>query len=65
MNRRGRLGWGLVGALSFLVLVQGYELAVGLPVGFLPKLGVALAVGATTLALVPAVERRLGANGSA
>ena len=65
MSRRGRLAWGLVGALSFLVLVQGYELAVGLPVGLLPKFAVALGVGAATVALVPVVERRLGPNESA
>ncbi|NIW29157.1 MAG: hypothetical protein GWN07_18345, partial [Actinobacteria bacterium] len=61
MRPRDRLAWGLVGALSFLVLVQGYELAVGLPVGLLPKLAVAALVGGVTVALVPAVERRLGA----
>ena len=65
MRPRDRLAWGLVGALSFLVLVQAYELAVGLPVGLPAKLAVAALVGAVTVALVPAVERRLGADGRA
>lgn len=65
MSRRGRLVWGLVGALSFLVLVQAYELAAGVRVGYAVKLAVAIAVGIVTVALVPLVERRFGANGSA
>ena len=65
MRPRDRLAWGLVGGLSFLVLVQGYELAVGLPVGFPTKLGVAGLVAAVTLALVPAVDRRVGQDGRA
>jgi hypothetical protein len=65
VNRRDRLAWGVVGALSFLVLVQGYELAVGLRLGYTSKLGVALVVGLVTVWLVPWVERWFGANGSA
>lgn len=65
MSRRDRLVWGLVGALSFLVLVQAYELAVGLRLGLAAKFGVALLVGAVTVWLVPRVERRFGDNGSA
>ena len=42
---RNSLLWGLVGALSFLVLIQGYELIAGDPVGLGTKFGVAAAVG--------------------
>lgn len=42
---RASLLWGLVGALSFLVLVQGYELAGGRGVTVGAKVGVAAAVG--------------------
>lgn len=49
---RDSVAWGLVGGLAFLVLAQGYELAVGLPVGFLTKLGIAAVV--TVVAAVAA-----------
>jgi hypothetical protein len=39
------LRWGLVGALSFLVLVQGYQFVSGQFVGIGVLVGVALAVG--------------------
>ncbi|AHG04815.1 hypothetical protein HALDL1_15360 [Halobacterium sp. DL1] len=41
---RGSLLWGLVGALAFLVLAQAYLLVAERGIGFLPTLGVALAV---------------------
>jgi hypothetical protein len=41
---KASLLWGLVGALVFLVLAQGYELLDGLPISFGGKLGVALVV---------------------
>jgi hypothetical protein len=43
--------WGLIGALSFLVLLQGYELLTGRLVDWLVKLGTAVVVlvGATVL----------------
>ena len=46
--------WGLVGALSFLVLAQGYRLLDGPGVGFLPLLGVAalVAIAASAAAYV-------------
>lgn len=46
-SARGRsaTAWGLVGALSFLVLHQGYLLAGGRFVGFLPVAGTAVLVG--------------------
>jgi len=51
---RASLAWGLVGGLSFLVLLQGYELLTPACVDFLVKGGVALAVtvGATILTAV-------------
>ncbi|MEZ3116273.1 hypothetical protein RYH80_10165 [Halobaculum sp. MBLA0147] len=43
---KGAVLWGLVGALSFLVLAQGYVLLGGrLPVGLLGRLGVGAVVG--------------------
>jgi len=57
---RSRLAWGLVGALSFLVLVQAYELILGPRIGWLSKIGVAIAVSVITVGLIPFVERRLG-----
>jgi hypothetical protein len=49
---RSSLVWGLVGGLSFLVLLQGYELLTTERVDWLVKFGVAAAVtlGATALA---------------
>ncbi|WP_247005672.1 hypothetical protein [Halorientalis litorea] len=53
MERRTKrsLLWGVVGALSFLVLLQGYELVTGEFVDVPVKFGTALAVlvGATAL----------------
>ena len=48
--------WGLVGALSFLVLAQGYQLLEGPSVGLLPLLGVGVvvAVAASATAYVAA-----------
>ncbi len=43
-RRRAIVVWGLVGGLSFVVLVQGYELWAGTGVDALVKLGVALVV---------------------
>ena len=53
MERRTRrsLLWGIVGALSFLVLLQGYELVTGELVDVPVKFGTALVVlvGATAI----------------
>ncbi len=62
-RRKSALLWGAIGALSFLVLAQGYVLLVGrLPVGFLGRLGVGLLVGAVTTGLSAVTERRLAAK---
>ncbi len=53
---RTSLLWGLVGALTFLVLVQGYELFQSVPVGFGVKLGVAALVGLVAAGLTYAAE---------
>ena len=45
MSRRRAALWGLIGALSFLVLHQGYLLLDGTYVGLLPVVGVAVLVG--------------------
>lgn len=43
--RRAALLWGIIGALAFLVLLQGYELLTDRRVDWLVKFGVALVVG--------------------
>jgi hypothetical protein len=46
VNRRQKasLLWGVIGALSFLVLLQGYELLIGPRIDLGVKFGVALLV---------------------
>jgi hypothetical protein len=51
--------WGLVGALAFLVLAQGYRLVVGRLVGFAALLVVAGVVGVAAAALAYAAQGRL------
>lgn len=48
--------WGLIGAMSFLVLAQGYELIGRLAVSFVTKLGVALLVAVAVASLAYAAE---------
>jgi hypothetical protein len=56
--------WGLVGTLSFLVLVQGYRLVVGsLPVGLLGAVGLAAVVGVASAGLTHVLEPRIRRNG--
>ncbi|QSG16021.1 hypothetical protein [Halapricum desulfuricans] len=60
-QRRGAVLWGLVAALAFLVLLQGYELLADRRTTLLVKFGVAAAVGlvaaATTWSLAPRLSR--------
>ncbi|MEE6209675.1 hypothetical protein U3A55_05860 [Salarchaeum sp. III] len=58
MNRDAAV-WGVVGALTFLVLAQGYRLATGDGLGLPVLLGVAIAVFAVTTVTVPAVAARM------
>ncbi|GAA0648206.1 hypothetical protein [Salarchaeum japonicum] len=58
MNRDAAV-WGLVGALTFLVLAQGYRLATGDGPGFPVLLAVALAVFLATTLTVPVVAARM------
>ena len=51
--------WGLVGGLSFLVLLTGYELATGWRASWLVKFGVAALVTVAATAASALVERRL------
>lgn len=55
------LRWGVVGALTFLVLVQGYQVVVGRFVGITVLIGVIVAVGVCSAVLThllrPAVLR--------
>lgn len=61
-RRRASLLWGLVGALSFLVLAQGYRLVTDRGVGPLALLGVAIAVFAGATALSYVLAGRLPRN---
>ncbi len=54
--------WGVVGGLSFLVLVQGYELAVGVRLGVTVKTGVALAVVVAATLLTHLARPRVRGN---
>ena len=57
---KASLLWGLVGGMTFLVLVQGYEL-VGEPgIGFGAKLAVGLFVGIVTVGVTYTVDSQLG-----
>ncbi len=57
--RRAVMMWGVIGALSFLVLVQGYELFFSESVSLVVKGGVALIVGVVSAILTRRVERWL------
>jgi hypothetical protein len=56
--RKASLLWGFVGGLSFLVLLQGYELVSTQRVDWLVKFGVALVVVAGATGLSYAYQRR-------
>jgi hypothetical protein len=65
VNRRARsaLLWGLVGALAFLVLAQGYRLLASLGLDTLALVGVAVVVGGVTALLAYVAELRLARLG--
>lgn len=54
--------WGLVGALAFIVLHQGYVLLGNDGIGILPAVGVAVVVGAVATATTYVGERRFGSR---
>ena len=63
-RRRSALLWGLVGALTFLVLLQGYRLLVGPPgVGVAVAAGISLLVGGVVTLLSYVAEPRMMAKG--
>ncbi|MFC6874395.1 MULTISPECIES: hypothetical protein [Halobellus] len=63
-RRRSAVLWGLIGALSFLVLLQGYRLLVGpLDVSTAAAAGVALFVGVVVTLLAYVAEPRMRAKG--
>lgn len=49
---KSSLLWGLIGALSYLVLIQAYHLTTGQFVGIREMAGVAVAVGMISAVLV-------------
>jgi predicted Na+-dependent transporter len=63
-RRKSSLLWGVVGALAFLVLVQGYRLVVG-PFGIDPLAigAVALCVGTSSAGLTHVLAARIPGNG--
>ncbi|WP_299335809.1 hypothetical protein [Haloplanus sp.] len=66
MNARQKSSglWGVVGALSFLVLVQGYRLLLGpLGVGTAVVAGVTLLVAGVTTGFSYVLEPRMRGNG--
>ncbi|QSG10663.1 putative membrane protein [Halapricum desulfuricans] len=61
-THRAAVLWGVIGTLSFLVLLQGYELLADRRVDLLVKFGVAVGVGAVTTAVTQGVQTRLSAE---
>ena len=56
--------WGLVGVLSFLVLLQGVRLFVGpVGIGLVPTVAIAFAIGGFVTVLSFVLEPRLMAKG--
>ena len=58
-HTKSALLWGIVGFLSFLVLVQGYELLADRGVDLVVKFSVALLVGVTSTATTGYLQRRV------
>lgn len=58
-TRKASLLWGLIGGLSFLVLLQGYELLSGERVDWLVKLGVAVLVVITASVVSAVYQQRM------
>jgi hypothetical protein len=61
---KASLLWGLVGSLSFLVLVQAYHLTAGSFLGIWVMVGVAGAVGGLTAGLTYLARPRLAGTRS-
>ncbi len=64
VRTKSSLLWGVVGALSFLVLAQGYELLSGAGVSIVAKAGVALVVAVAATVLTYTAHGRLPGNES-
>jgi hypothetical protein len=54
--------WGVVGAMAFLVLVQGYELLFGPAISLVAKAGVTLVVTVATAGSAHVVDRSVSAG---
>jgi hypothetical protein len=61
---KGALLWGLVGALAFLVLAQGYGLVAADRIAWPVMGGVALAVGSVAAGATYALAGAKGINGA-
>ncbi|MDX1745081.1 MAG: hypothetical protein R3324_04020 [Halobacteriales archaeon] len=59
MTSREYVLWGVIGGLSFLVLIQGYELIAGDRIDLTLKLGLAGVVLFASTAATAAVGRRM------
>ncbi|MFW6018403.1 MAG: hypothetical protein ACOCPX_06235 [Halapricum sp.] len=57
-TRRAVVLWGVISALSFLVLLQAYELVADRRVDLLVKFGVAVVVGVVAVGVTWTLQRR-------
>ena len=64
MVGRTHLLWGVVGGLSFLGLLQGYELITGYRAPLIVKFGLAAVVVVVSTGLTATVAERLRGKGS-
>jgi len=64
MVGRTHVLWGVVGGLSFLVLLQGYELVTGYRASLTIKLGLAVGIMGVSTGLTAVLARRLRGKGS-
>ena len=58
-DRIASLLWGVIGGLSFLVLIQGYELLVGPPVDALLKATITVGVGLVSTGATALLQPRI------
>lgn len=62
MRRRAAAVWGAIGGLSFLVLLQAYELLTGMRVALTVKFGMAILVTLIATVLIRRLASRISEN---
>ncbi len=62
MQRRTAIVWGAIGGLSFLVILQAYELLTGIRVSITAKFGIAILATLTATVLVRRLATRINEN---